>query len=168
MLSPKSQDYPCAPCLLHPRTNNVLDIIDEHHILKQLTYPSLLILASHAMSWLWNLRRRQNRACTVWLLGTLSWFIKIIFSVPHKFTQFLCFLFKFRFFYIILFNLLWIHRHNFLSNHHWNWDIYTYLTTFMSLKLRDWKIRLCLIHFTFYFYMLGMWPIFSNEHALIC
>ena len=111
MLSPKSQDYPCAPCLLHPRTNNVLDIIDEHHILKQLTYPSLLILASHAMSWLWNLRRRQNRACTVWLLGTLSWFIKIIFSVPHKFTQFLCFLFKFRFFYVILFNLLWIHRH---------------------------------------------------------
>ena len=90
----------------------------------------------------------------------LSWFIKIIFSFPHRFTQFLCFLFKFRFFYVILFNLLWIHRHNFLSNHHWNWDIYTYLTTFMLLKLRDWKIHLCLIHFPFYFYMLGMWPIF--------
>ena len=165
MLSPKSQDYPCAPCLLHPRTNNVLDIIDEHHILKQLTYPSLLILASHAMSWLWNLRRRQNRACTIWLLADSSK------SSSHSLTNSLNFFASYSnlgFFYVILFNLLWIHRHTFLSNHHWIRHIYTYLTTFMLLKLRDWKIHLCLIHFPFYFYMLGMWPIFSNEHALIC
>jgi len=90
----------------------------------------------------------------------LSWFIKIIFSFPHKFTQFLCFLFKFRFFtsyYSIYCESIGT---LFLSNHHWIRHIYTYLTTFMLLKLRDWKIHLCLIHFPFYFYMLGMWPIF--------
>ena len=93
---------------------------------------------------------------------TLMWFfIKFVFLFPHKFTQFLCSLLKFTFF-IILLDLLRIYRHTFFIKPSPNPSYLHLFDTFTSLKLRDWKIHLCLINFSFYFYMLGVGPIFVN------